>query len=127
MYRLIPYYLWWHYTLGIRHYIVASRSLLQSVAVLFSFGLIMRTFFEPFERLGESYGGGLQSFFETLVVNMLMRLLGMFVRLCILILGLISWLCACLFLIAGAGIWMLLPTIVVVLLYVSAYNLVMLI
>jgi hypothetical protein len=126
--RLIPHYLLWHYTLGIRDYCVVAQRLLRAVAHIFSLSLMLRTFFQPFERLGEHYsGGGIQTFFETFIVTTLMRLVGMAVRSCILIVGVVALICACAFVVCGICVWIVLPFLPLIALYASILNLVKLV
>lgn len=125
MYRLIPYYFLWHYTLGIKDYILVARRFLKSISIIFSLSLMFRTFFEPFERLGERYHrGNISAFFETFVVNTLMRMVGMVVRFCVIIIGLTLWIFAAVFCLAGVLVWIMLPIIPVILLYSAIFNLI---
>ncbi len=123
--RLIPHYIFWHYTRGITDMLQVMKRLLRSVAKLFSLRLMFRTFFDPFERLGEHYrGGGISGFFETFIVNTLMRMVGMLVRFCIILIGTISWICVLIFALAGVFVWLFLPLILCACLYFAAYNLI---
>jgi hypothetical protein len=58
----------------------------------FSISILLQTFFSPFQRLSESSGKGLdiERMAETLVVNTLMRAVGMFIRIIFITAGAIS-------------------------------------
>jgi hypothetical protein len=123
--RLIPHYIFWHYRSGIHDYLTVMHRLLQAVARIFSLRLMFKTFFEPFERLGEHYrGGGVSAFFEAIVVNTLMRMVGIVVRFCVIVVGSMAWLCALIFSVAGIIIWIVLPLLPLLFLYVSVLNLI---
>jgi hypothetical protein len=123
--RLIPHYLLWHYTAGLHDYARVAKRFLSAVTSIFSLKLLFRTFFQPFERLGEHYhGGGPSAYFEIFIVNTLMRMVGMLVRSCVIVIGLISWVLACVFCVAGFGVWLVAPAIPVILVYIAVHNLV---
>lgn len=122
--RLVPHYLYWHYTLGIRDYFRVAKNITRLIDKIFSFKFMMRTFFDPFERLGESYHkGSFADFFESLTVNMLMRMVGIVVRFCILIIGIFALLLTYIFLITGFVFWLILPALPLILLYISIFSL----
>jgi hypothetical protein len=123
--RLIPHYLVWHYTKGIKDFLHVFRLILQAITRIFSFGLLFKTFFSPFERLGEHYnGGGISAFFEIIIVNTIMRGVGVIVRTCVLVIGLLSWIFWFLFLCSALIIWIFLPIIICLLIYMSLLNLI---
>jgi hypothetical protein len=123
--RLIPHYLLWHYTSGIGDYLGVARRLLAAIAKIFSLKLMLRTFFDPFERLGEHYHrGGVSAFFETFVVNMIMRIVGIIVRSCVIVIGVLCLLCGTVFCLAGTVMWLVLPVVPALLMYVGIANLI---
>lgn len=122
--RLIPHYLVWHYTNGFRDYFRVSGRILQAIIIVFSLRLMFRTFFQPFERLGEAYHGGISSFVETFIVNTLMRLVGMVVRLCVIAIGVLALFFAVMFCIVGIVAWIILPAALIYLLYISVMYLI---
>ncbi|MEN9647896.1 MAG: hypothetical protein RLY57_700, partial [Candidatus Parcubacteria bacterium] len=88
--RLIPHYLVWHYTVGLHDFFRVMHLLLKAITKIFSLPTMFATFFQPFERLGERYHGGVSAFFETFIVNTLMRMVGIIVRTCVILLGIIA-------------------------------------
>lgn len=75
-------YIAWHYSEGMREFLTAWQNMLWFVYRFFSVSTLVRTFFQPFHRLQESYGRGFdpQRLFETAIVNSITRLVGAFVR-----------------------------------------------
>lgn len=121
--RLIPHYILWHYTIGIRDYLRVMHLLLRAISKVFSLRLLFRTFFDPFERLGESYHG-VRNFFETFIVNTLMRGVGIIVRTCVICIGLLALLFAFVFSVAGLLVWLCMPIIILTLLYIALLNII---
>lgn len=98
--QVLPYYLLWHYTLGLHAAAAFGGNLVRFLFNFFSIALLIRTLFAPWRRLGEGYAKGLQpgAWFETLIVNTLMRLVGAIVRLALIAAGVIA-------LLVGLGLW----------------------
>ncbi len=78
-----PYYLNWHYTRGL---VELSRNLWNFVIFEFHFFSVkelLLTLLSPFQRLHEDYGNNAIDFekiLSALVVNIIMRIVGFFVR-----------------------------------------------
>lgn len=91
---IFPYYLGWHYGRGTVETIIVFKDFLFFVPRFFSIGTLLKTLFSPFQRLKEHYEGGLElgALAEVLIVNLIMRLLGFFVRSFVIILGILSFL-----------------------------------
>ncbi len=89
---LIPFYAKWHYTEGLIDLARNWKSFIAFVLHFFSLGLLVRTWFAPFGRLDEEYKKGLdaEAFFETLVANTLMRVVGFVLRTFVIVMGLFS-------------------------------------
>lgn len=79
---LAPAYFKWHYTSAFRSILFIWMDLLWFVYNFFSVPMILRTFFSPWKRLGEEPRSGFhpQEFFEALVVNTMMRIVGVIIR-----------------------------------------------
>ena len=75
-------YLTWQYSEGIREFIAAWQNIHWFLWRVFSVPLLLRTFFTPFRRTSESYGRGFdpQALAQTLLVNLVTRLVGVVVR-----------------------------------------------
>lgn len=112
-------YFFWHYTLAFGELLILYRDFLWFIGRWFSFGVLLRTLFSPWRRLGEKYRGGfnLGAWAETLMINLLMRLVGLVFRLGLLFIGLILWLAAALLGLGFFLLWPLLPFLIFILGY----------
>lgn len=90
MFQVIYSYFVWHYSTAYKEIYGICRNLLWFVSHLFSLKVLSKTLFSPWHQLGEKYRGGfdLNSFFSSLVVNTIMRLIGFLVRGMVIIFGL---------------------------------------
>lgn len=86
---VLPSYITWHYTSAYRASWGVWRNIVWFLYHFFSLPLLFRTYFSRFERLGESYGRGFdpRTFFGSLIVNTIMRLLGMALRTVVILMG----------------------------------------
>lgn len=85
----LPYYLSWHYTDAFVDMLNIWKNFLSFLFEFFSIPLLLKTLFSPWRRMQESYTR-IEDFFEHLIVNTLMRFVGAFFRLIIIIFGLAS-------------------------------------
>lgn len=113
---LFPDYLKWHYGSAFLDIWNIERNIFWFLFNFFSFNTLLKTLFSPFMRLRESYRGGIlhpSDFFDSLVVNTLMRIVGICVRLIVIIAG------CCVLIVAGfIGVlffvaWILAPVIII--------------
>jgi hypothetical protein len=78
-----PYYLNWHYTRGL---VELTKNLWNFIVFEFHFFSVkelLLTLLSPFKRLHENYGSNAIEFeriFSALVVNIVMRIIGFFIR-----------------------------------------------
>jgi len=89
---LLPVYFLWHYTTALRDLIGLWGNFLWFVLNFFSVGLLARTLFSPWRRLKEykrSRGLDLGEALGNAAVNLIMRLVGVFVRAATIIAGLV--------------------------------------
>ena len=115
---LLPlHYLYWHYVLAWRNGFRIYRDLLWFVGHFFSIPTLIRTWFSPWRRLGETYEGGLDpaAWFSALLVNLLMRLVGALARTILILIGLLTWLVTALAGVVMAAVWLVLPFIPLIL------------
>jgi len=119
-------YVRWHYGRGLKEYFGVAGNFLWFVAHFFSFKLLIKTLFSPWKRLGESYGNGLNlsRYAETFIVNTLMRAVGFFTRVIVLVLGLASYVLVLTLSFLGLLIWILAPAVVIgsIVLAITFYN-----
>ena|SRR3990167_1072825 len=92
-------YIAWHYSEGIAEFLSAWKNIHWFLYRFFAIPILMRTFFQPFKRIQESYVRGFDpaKFFETAVINLVTRLVGAVVRSIILGIALLSQLFALVF------------------------------
>ena len=118
---IIAYYLSWHYSRGINDYFKVWKNLIWFLWNFFSIKILLKTFFEPFERLKENYSGGLdlEEFATSIVITTLMRVVGMFARSVVIILGLISLTFFIVGGLLGFLFWLILPILVIWIIFIS--------
>lgn len=111
----LPYYFSWHYKNAYSHIYGIWKNFLRFTWDFFSVGILSKTLFSKWERLGEEYRKGekLEEVAETAFINFIMRIVGAAIRLPIIVLGI-----AALFVVFVGGIlffvvWTFLPFIVV--------------
>jgi hypothetical protein len=121
---VLPYYAKWHYGQGIKDFFHNWKVFLLFLADFFSLGLLAKTLFAPWERMNEGYGSGFNPsrFFETLLVNIIMRLFGFVVRFTVLIFGFLSIVLTMLVGLLFFIVWVCAPVILVYLVAVSMYS-----
>lgn len=97
MLSFLPYYLAWHYSRALHEMYGVFGNFIWFFYNFFSIPTLLATLFAPFKRMDEGYKKGLnlEAFFETLIVNTLMRLVGMFLRLVLILMGIISLALVC--------------------------------
>ena len=83
-------YVLWHYSSAFKEGAVIWKNFIWFVYNLFSIGLLFRTLFSPWRRMKEYYSRGFdpKQYFEILLLNLVMRFIGFFMRLAMIIVGL---------------------------------------
>jgi hypothetical protein len=119
-------YISWHYSKAFLNIYGIFLNFLWATYRFFSIPLLFKTFFAPWHHLDSQYGKnlGFENFFGTVIVNTLMRLVGMFIKTGVLGAGII-----CLFLIFVLEIiffliWIALPILIVWLFYTGIMKIV---
>ena len=111
---LIGYTLW-HYRHSLISYLSIWMNFLWFIGHLFSFGSLLKTLFSPWKRMTEGYphGGFHPSiFFQSLIVNTIMRIVGAIVRIVIILVGIVFIIIA---LLSGAVffiVWLVMPLLI---------------
>lgn len=122
--RLIPmlvHYVWWHYTTAIADLVRNYLNLVAFLRNFFSLNHLTRNLFAPWRRLGEEYPGrfDVQAFLTALVVNTLMRLVGLLIRLLLLAVGLIVVIASVFVFAVVLFVWLTMPAILIFLVVFS--------
>lgn len=112
---LLPLYIKWHYSEAFRDLFHNWKHFLVFVSHLFSLKLLVKTWFSPFGRLNEDYKKtfSLEDFMETLVVNVVMRLVGAVMRTFVIISGLVTLTAVFALGLLSFVLWALAPLVVV--------------
>src|SRR3970282_2105596 len=111
-------YIGWHYSPAISEMIGLFGNLAWFFYHFFSIGILSRTFVSPIWRLEERYSGrgfNPQALFESLVVNLISRIVGVLLRSALIISGaLTELLLAALFILSFVA-WLILPVLIPIL------------
>ena len=86
----LPYYIRWHYSRAISDLTSNLKEIVTFILRFFSVGILFRTLFAPWKRLGEGYAKGFDpaDFFQTLLLNIILRIVGLVIRLVTIIIAL---------------------------------------
>jgi len=114
-------YVRWHYGRSLSEGYAMFKNFEWFVYQFFSVPILLNTFFDKFERLGEEYrkGSGASGIFEAIIVNTLMRLVGMCFRTVLIFVGIVCMMFIALFFIVFGIIWIVLPLLVPVSLFIG--------
>ena len=123
--RLIPAYLGWHYTKAFSDMFRIYGDTFWFLWRFYSVPTTLKTFFSPWERMGEQYQKGLDfgAIASTFIINTLMRILGMIMRIFLLALTLISFIIALFAMIVVLIVWICAPVLLVILLVLGIKSL----
>lgn len=85
-------YFSWHYGKAFSQMAVLFANLYWFIGHFFSVGTLLRTLFSPWKRIFEFHhrGEGAEAYFAIIVVNILSRIVGAFVRLIFIFIGLLT-------------------------------------
>ena len=112
-------YLTWHYGQAFTEIWNTTTNFIWALYHFFSVSLLFKTLFSPWRKMDVSYGKGISmdNFFGPLIVNTVMRLVGMLIRSIVIVMGLSSILIIFLLGCAAIILWPFLPLIIIFLLY----------
>lgn len=115
VFRLVPLYFFWHYTSAFFDMFRIFGNLYWFLWHFFSVPDTFKTFFDPWQRLHEKYHKGLdiEAMASTLVVNILMRIVGMIMRTFLLFFALVSFLVFTFMFVIFFLVWIILPAAMV--------------
>ncbi len=113
--RFFPSYLLWHYGRALTDFLEVWRNLFWFVGRFFSVGVLTRTLFAPWRRLSETYSGhgfDLEAIGGALIINVLMRIVGLVVRAITLLIALVVFLLLIFVGVIGFFVWLFLPIVI---------------
>jgi hypothetical protein len=113
---LFPDYIRWHYGRALQSIFEINANFMWFLWHFFSVGLMLSTFFAPWQRIQEEHVHGLDigNYFSTTIINSVMRLVGIVIRSVFISIG-----CLAIVLTSVAGIlffvvWLALPLVIIV-------------
>jgi hypothetical protein len=75
---------------------------------------MLRTLFAPWKRISEERSGGIQGFFASLIINMIMRVIGFFMRVVLIALGSLSLVVVFILGVGAFIVWVFAPVVILV-------------
>jgi len=111
----------WHYSGAYKELFILCRNFIWFLSHLFSIKDLLKTLIYPWQRLGEQYRGGfhISEWFQSFILNTLMRIVGLVVRLFVILTGLLCILLAVMLSVLLFIIWTFIPLILVFLFITS--------
>lgn len=108
---LIPYYISWHYTVAILGLFQTWKNFIWFFFNYFSISVLLRTLFQPFERIEDRYKKGMQprEIFESIIFNLISRVVGFVMRIVVIVFGIFVIMISVLAGIVIFVLWILMP------------------
>ena len=114
MAEIFSNYFKWHYGKSFTELFGVIKNFISFILHFFSFKLLLKTLFHPWRRMKENYPKmDLGAFFSSLLVNIIMRIVGLISRLIIISIGLLSLFFTITFSIFLFLVWFFLPFLIV--------------
>lgn len=102
----------WYYTTAIRNILSLWMNAMWFVTHFFSIPLLAKTLFAPWKRMTDEYHRtGIEDIIATFIMNVMSRVFGAMVRLCILACGVFSLVCTTCMLFVTLAVWVVLPVV----------------
>ncbi len=119
MISLILNYFFWHYTRALTDIVAIFKNIFTFEVRFFSIPLLLKTLFSPWQKQNESYVQGFHpgAFFETVIVNIITRLVGFVVRMCFILIGIVCLVFTVVLFLTSFVIWLVLPFIITILFF----------
>ena len=114
LFFLVQEYAVWHYTTGIRELLAISGNFVWFAYHFFSLKLFLRTLISPFKRVRASYNVSmsLEEIAENVAANLFMRVVGLFLRTSVLIIGSVTECCIFFASAIALCIWFFFPLVI---------------
>ncbi|MFA5291342.1 MAG: hypothetical protein WC385_03510 [Candidatus Paceibacterota bacterium] len=116
------HYFIWHYGRAISDLTRIYRNLIAFTFTFFSVSVLVQSFFAPWRRMGEDYPERSVDpfdYFSTFLVNLIMRLVGIFMRTIVIVLGMVATLLVILSYPVALAIWITLPFLAVIVFFIG--------
>ena len=110
---LLPQYIFWHYSYAFLDLKKSSGNIIWFVWNFFSIDILLKTLITPWRRLAKDQGSRHPSFFSNFLINMIMRLVGLFIRGTTVFSGLVVFGFTSLSLAMGFILWLIAPFLIV--------------
>lgn len=113
-YVLVQYAIW-HYTEAIRELFLIWRNIIWFFWNLFSIPVLLGSLFSPFHRIQENVKKGgldLEAIGGAIVVNLIMRLVGFFLRTLVIVIGIFCITVSAITAVASILVWVLMPLVI---------------
>ena len=112
LFLVLPYYVRWHYSTAFIDIKNLATNFISFIYTFFSIPLLLRSLFSPWRRFSDSYGKQ-ESIFETLIFNVIMRFVGVFVRLLFIVMGVALLVIVICLSVLVFLTWLLLPFVII--------------
>lgn len=112
----IGYYFIWHYSRALKDLTLIYRNLIIFTFNFFSVPILVASYFAPWRRMGEDYperSVDLFEYFSVFLVNLIMRLVGIFMRTFVIVLGMVATVLVIVSYPIVFLFWLILPILVV--------------
>lgn len=116
------HYFIWHYGRAISDLTKIYRNLIAFTFNFFSVPILVQSYFAPWRRMGEDYPEKSVDpfdYFSTFLVNLIMRLVGIFMRTVVIVLGMAATLLVILSYPVVLVIWITLPFLAVIIFFIG--------
>lgn len=111
-------YVFWHYSRALSEMVVIFGNLAWFFYHFFSVNILLRTLVSPIWRVEEKYSSGgfrPQAIFESFIVNLISRIVGVLLRSALIISGIMSGLILAALFIVSLAAWLILPALIPIL------------
>ncbi len=116
------HYFIWHYGQAIRDLTRIYRNLIAFTFNFFSVTVLVNSYLAPWRRMGEDYpnkGVEIFDYFSVFLVNIIMRIVGIFMRTAVIVLGMLATLLVIVSYPLVLLIWIVLPFAVVIIFFIG--------
>src|SRR3989344_5036111 len=116
--KFVPYYGAWHYGQGLEELFGNLATIIKFTVYFFSIPQLFSTLFTPWERMGEEYQKkvDIAAWAGTFALNMILRILGFFIRGFIILVGIIFVFVVFVLSLLALVVWLVLPLILLIIL-----------